>query len=82
MAKVICGVTYGAEENEDGIEVGCTYASCSRCGKETMSWGTHERSVRRCLVLLREGCERDEKNFYTQDSDDYPIDDDEVITYV
>jgi hypothetical protein len=39
-------------------------AECARCGHCTESFGTHGASVRRCLVLLREECPREESNFY------------------
>jgi hypothetical protein len=42
-------------------------ATCSRCGHETESYGRSERSVRRCLVLLREECPMGESNFYVAD---------------
>jgi len=43
----------------DGVEV-----TCSRCGHTTESAGTHQRSIKRCLVLLREECPEGESNFY------------------
>ena len=49
----------------DGVEV-----ICSKCGETTESFGTSEKSVRRCLVLLREKCPRREANFYVQSKAD------------
>ena len=43
----------------DGVEV-----TCSRCGHTTESAGTHQRSIKRCLALLREECPEGENNFY------------------
>ena len=48
-----------------GIEV-----ECQRCNHITESFGTSERSVKRCLALMREECPEDESNFYVADSDD------------
>jgi hypothetical protein len=46
-------------------------ARCSRCGHETESYGTDDRSVRRCLVLMREECPEGESNYYeASDPDD------------
>jgi len=39
-------------------------ATCQRCGHETESFGTSERSVKRCLALLRTECPEGEQNFY------------------
>jgi hypothetical protein len=39
-------------------------ATCPRCQHKGESFGTHDRSVKRCLVLLREECPLGESNFY------------------
>jgi len=41
-------------------------AICSKCNEESVSAGTHERSIRRCLVLLKEKCPLGEQNYYQQ----------------
>lgn len=46
----------------DGVE-----AACTRCGHVTESFGTSEASIRRCLVLLREECPKQECNFYVEE---------------
>lgn len=51
-------------DGENGQELEGVTATCSRCGNETESFGTSDRSVKRCLVLLRETCPRGEVNFY------------------
>jgi len=51
----------------DYTEIEGTTARCARCGNTTESYGTDDRSVRRCLVLLRETCPRRESNFYEPD---------------
>jgi hypothetical protein len=40
------------------------FASCTRCDHRTGSYGHSGASIRRCLVMLREGCPRNEKNYY------------------
>ena len=55
-------------ENEDGYDIPSIMTACSRCGTTTESFGQSDRSVRRCLVLLREGCPRNENNFYESGS--------------
>ena len=64
--RVPCDIDESEEENEDGILVECIVATCSRCGHETMSFGTGEASIRRCLALMREECPEDENNFYVE----------------
>lgn len=44
-------------------------ATCRRCGHETESYGTHEDSIRRCLVLMREECPKLEHNWYQEAGD-------------
>ena len=65
--KVSCDISFCDLENEDGREVEGVVATCSRCGHETESFGQSEASVRRCLVLMREGCPNEENNFYTEE---------------
>jgi hypothetical protein len=43
----------------DGVEV-----TCGRCEHMATCYGQSERSVKRALVLLRESCPREERNFY------------------
>lgn len=56
-------------QSEDGRDVDGVVARCSRCDHETESFGTSEKSVKRCLVLLREECPNDEVNFYVDESE-------------
>ena len=67
MARVTCEILYTQEENDDGYSQDCVYATCSKCGHETMSWGDSESSVKRCMVLMREECPAEEENFYVED---------------
>lgn len=43
----------------DGVEV-----TCGRCGHTEESCGTSDRSIKRCLVLLRENCPEGWANYY------------------
>ncbi len=43
-------------------------ATCSRCGHTVESYGTDERSVRRCLAVMREECPEGENNFYRSEA--------------
>lgn len=52
-------------ENDRGDEVPGVRATCEQCGYQTESYGTGIRSVRRCLVLMREQCPEFEENFYS-----------------
>lgn len=45
---------------------------CTRCAHETESYGRSIRSVRRCLLMLREECPNDEANYYlVEENDEY-----------
>lgn len=63
MARVTTSTDYVEVEGDygsvDGVEV-----TCSRCGHSEQSGGTHDASISRCAILLRENCPRGEKNFY------------------
>lgn len=67
MGRIKCEIIEDSDYNEEGYEVDCIRATCSKCGHETMSFGTSDASIRRCLVLMREECPMDESNFYTED---------------
>lgn len=41
-------------------------ATCDRCGHKTESYGRGDGSVKRCLATMREGCPKDESNFYEE----------------
>lgn len=67
--RVRCEIEETELENDDGRMIDGVTATCSRCGHETESFGTSERSVARCLVLMREECGNQENNFYVADDD-------------
>ena len=54
----------------DYTDIDSVRVTCSRCAHSTESFGTTERSIKRCLVLLREECPEDESNFYVCDEAD------------
>lgn len=51
-------------DNDRGIPVPSVCVTCLRCNHKTTSYGTSEKSVTRCLVLLKEECPNSEDNFY------------------
>ncbi len=68
--KIACSIDFTELETDEGHLVDGVSALCSRCGHETQSFGTSDRSIRRCLVLMREGCPEGEDNFYTSNGDE------------
>jgi hypothetical protein len=67
VVKVECNVEEVELENDSGLEVEGVQVTCSRCDHQTESFGTTDRSVKRCLVLMREECPNGEENYYTAD---------------
>lgn len=57
-------VTVRVIEPNDDDGRGKTVAACVACGHKTRSYGTHSRSLARCLALLNEGCPRGEDYWY------------------
>ena len=55
-------------DNDDEYDIDSVCATCTRCQHQTESYGRSERSVRRCLVLLREECPNEESNYYVADN--------------
>lgn len=66
--RISCKVEYitlsGDFADVDGVIV-----TCSKCGHTTESYGSDDRSIRRCLALMNEECECGENNFYVADGD-------------
>jgi hypothetical protein len=54
-------------KNDSGIEVDGVEATCLNCDHKTQSFGTGEKSRKRCLVLMREECPEGEENYYKDD---------------
>ena len=63
--KVECEVEEIDMENERGGTQPGVKVTCSRCQHAEQSFGTTERSVKRCFILLKDKCPNDENNFYT-----------------
>lgn len=61
--KVKCDVEE-IDMDGDYATVEGVQATCSRCGHQTQAFGTSGRSVRSCLVRMREECPKGESNFY------------------
>ncbi len=71
--RVECQVDECIEEETQGVrhwDQPSVRVTCSRCGHETMSYGTDDNSVKRCLALMREECPFLESNFYVSDNYD------------
>lgn len=66
MAEVECIISETEVERDFGDFVGAVTAHCTQCDHETLSLGTSDRSVRRCLAMMREECPWGESNFYTE----------------
>ncbi|WP_458211011.1 hypothetical protein [Haladaptatus sp. NG-SE-30] len=62
--RISCTKSHVELESDSGHPTPGVAVTCSRCGNEQESYGTHRRSVKRCLVLLNETCPEDENNFY------------------
>lgn len=67
--RVPCTVDY-IELDGDYGPIESVSVTCTRCGHSVESYGTSERSIRRCLVMLREQCREGENNFYVCDEAD------------
>ncbi len=61
---VHCTVEEVDLENDSGHEQPGVRVTCSRCDHTVESFGTGTPSLRRCAVLLRNECLREERNFY------------------
>jgi hypothetical protein len=67
MSKIACAIDEVELENEEGREVPGIIATCSKCGHSTESFGTSDKSVKRCLLLMRQECPNRKHNFYVED---------------
>ena len=74
MARVEVYIRETEIENDNGFEQEAVSATCSVCGHETESFGTHEASRRRCLVMMRKECPMARHNFYVE-VPDFHVDD-------
>ena len=56
--QVEATIESGECENEDGYEIDCVSATCTKCGHEAEAYGDGDASIRYCLVLLSQECPR------------------------
>jgi hypothetical protein len=69
MARVTCDVHEVDLDGDDEDSITGVCVVCQQCGHAAEVRGTEERSVKRGLVMLREGCPREESNFYVAAED-------------
>jgi len=66
--RVQCSVEETDLIGDKGKVIPGVVVTCGQCGHQTESFGQQEKSIKRCLVLLREECpENSEENFYVAD---------------
>lgn len=66
--KVACTITEDETDGDHGHPVPSICATCSRCHHRVESFGVDDRSIRRCMVLMRQQCPNGESNFYVEGS--------------
>jgi len=62
--KVLVETDFHELENEREQMVPGITVTCSRCGNSQESFGQTDKSVNRCIMLLKESCPKGEKNYY------------------
>lgn len=70
MTKIKCELDYITLENEFGKDIDSVRVTCQKCGKVEESYGTSERSINRCLVLLHDSCDCRNNFYYISDTQD------------
>jgi hypothetical protein len=70
MRRVRCSLEEIELENDEGMLIDSVSVACGRCGYETESFGRGDASIKRCLVLLREGCMLGLRNYYVLEGDE------------
>lgn len=62
MASRTLDIDYEDIEDEDnpGRKRPGVVATCPDCGAQTKSFGQEAKSIRRCMVLMRDACECDD----------------------
>lgn len=66
--RMECEVEYAQLTNDEGREVPGVIVTCTGCDHSTESYGQSERSVRRCLALMRDECPEGQENYYVADT--------------
>lgn len=64
MAKVECSVEEVDLKNDRGVLVRGVRVECGRCDRKEESFGITQKSVTRCVMLLKENCPMGESNYY------------------
>jgi hypothetical protein len=64
VPTVECKIEEVELENDQGRNVPGVKATCGVCGHVTESFGTGEKSRKRCLVVMRQECPEGCENFY------------------
>jgi hypothetical protein len=67
MDIIICEISVDTEIGDFGAMTDRVTATCTKCGHETSSWGTSERSIKGCLALMNEECPEGHANFYVEE---------------
>jgi hypothetical protein len=69
MPQVVCAVEETELENDEGRLVPSVIATCTKCQNTGQAFGTHEGSVKRALMQIKETCPRvGVRNFYVSDA--------------
>ncbi len=66
MSKIKCQIEYVTLDGDYDTKVQSVMATCSKCGKTTESFGTSEKSIKRCLFLMNKECKCRENNLYVK----------------
>jgi len=72
VRSVICTVEGINLLNDDGLSIPSVRVTCGKCGHEVESFGTSDRSVKRCLAVMHTECQREEDNFYKVEAGSEP----------
>ena len=65
--SIPCSVEEVPLKNDNGKTVDGVRATCTRCDHTTESFGTGEKSVKRCLAIMRLECPNGQTNFYVEE---------------
>jgi len=68
--RVECEIEETYLENDHRRQLPGIVVTCTRCDHKSESFGKTEKSVKRCLFLLREECPESEENFYFVENPD------------
>jgi hypothetical protein len=68
--RIFCEVEEFEKHGDGRKPTMCVMVTCTKCGHQTESYGTHERSVRRCMALMAQECPNYESNYYHTERED------------